>query len=129
MSTSECNHTKSAVKRAIFYLAASIFTAVCGGIYEHFGHGVYSYFMIYAFAFPLVLGVLPNLIFAVRGTPRPHKAAYNLYNSGVATLTVGSFFEGVLEVYGTTNDLVYVYLLLGIAFIFSGIIVHLATRG
>ena len=102
-----------------------MFTAFFGGVYEIFGHGVYSYYMLYAFAVPLVFGVLPNLISAVRGTPRPHKVAYNLYNSGVATLTAGSVFEGVLEIYGTTNRLVYIYLIAGAALFLAGIVAHI----
>lgn len=102
-----------------------MFTAFFGGVYELFGHGVYSYYMLYAFAIPLAFGVLPNLIAAVRGTPKPNKIAYNLYNSGVATLTAGSVFEGVLEIYGTTNRLVYIYPIVGITLFWSGIIVHI----
>lgn len=110
------------------YLAATVFTALFGGVYEYFGHGVYSYYMLYAFAVPLVLGVLPNLVFAVRGTPRPHKAAYNLYNSGTATLTAGSIFNGVLEIYGTTNKLVYVYLYVGLVLLLAGVFAHIIFR-
>ena len=43
------------------YLWISIFFAVFGGIYEYFSHGVYSYFMIYAFMIPLVLGTVPTM--------------------------------------------------------------------
>ncbi len=124
MSTSEFN-SKSASKRTLAYVVITIATALCGGIYEYFGHGVYSYYMLYAFAIPLLCGVLPNSIAAIRGTPKPHKAAYNLYNSGVATLTVGSFFEGVLEVYGTTNSLVFIYLYIGVCLLILGIIAHI----
>ena len=34
---------------------------VAGAVYEHFSFGVYSYFMIYAFAIPLAGGALPFL--------------------------------------------------------------------
>lgn len=125
MSTLTDKNSKSAAKRALAYLIISAFTALCGGVYEVFGHGVYSYYMLYAFAIPLLCGVLPNLIAAIKGFPKPHKIAYNLYNSGVATLTVGSFYEGVLEVYGTTNRLIYIYLFAGIALFFAGIIAHI----
>ena len=33
--------------------------ALFGAIYELFSHDVYSYYMIYAFAIPLLMGVLP----------------------------------------------------------------------
>lgn len=105
-----------------------MFTALCGGIYELFGHGVYSYYMLYAFAIPLVCGVLPNLIAAIKGIEKPGKAAYNLYNSGVATLTVGSVYEGVLEIYGTTNRLIYVYLFVGFGLFLAGIALHIVNK-
>lgn len=125
MSTSTDKYSKAAAKRTLAYVIITMFTALCGGVYELFGHGVYSYYMLYAFAIPLVCGVLPNLIAAVRGLPKPHKVAYNLYNSGVATLTAGSVFEGVLEIYGTTNDLIYVYLIAGLTLLWAGIIAHI----
>lgn len=34
---------------------------IAGAVYEHFSFGVYSYFMIYAFAIPLAGGALPFL--------------------------------------------------------------------
>ena len=43
------------------YLTASVFCALFGAVYELFSHGVYSYWMIYAFAFPLLLGAIPCL--------------------------------------------------------------------
>ena len=102
-----------------------MFTAFCGAVYELFGHGVYSYYMLYAFAIPLVCGVLPNLIAAINGSPKPRKLPYNIYNSGVATLTVGCVYNGVLEIYGTTNRLIYIYLIVGVFLFFAGIIVHI----
>lgn len=48
-------------------LAATLFFAFFGAVYEAFGHGVYSYFMIYAFAFPLLMGVLPAVMQLIRG--------------------------------------------------------------
>jgi hypothetical protein len=41
-------------------LAATLFFAFFGAVYEAFGHGVYSYFMIYAFAFPPADGRSPG---------------------------------------------------------------------
>ena len=50
---------KSALTNCIGCIAASIFLAFFGAIYELFSHEVYSYYMIYAFAIPLVLGAVP----------------------------------------------------------------------
>ena len=38
-------------------LIATVGCALFGAVYERFSHGVYSYWMLYTFAFPLALGV------------------------------------------------------------------------
>ncbi|MBR3245167.1 MAG: hypothetical protein IKN57_00260 [Parasporobacterium sp.] len=58
---------KNAGKTTLIYLIASIICAVFGAVYESFSHGVYSFFMIYAFAFPLLCGVLPFLLLTLAG--------------------------------------------------------------
>ncbi len=82
--------------------------------------------MLYAFAVPLVGGVLPffSLAFSDR-LPKPHRAALNLYHSGIASLTVGCVFQGVLEIYGTTNSLIKVYWITGFGFLTVAVILYL----
>ena len=48
------------------YLAASIVIAAAAAVYGLFSHGVYSYFMTYAFMIPLLGGALPHLIAAMK---------------------------------------------------------------
>ena len=101
-----------ALKSARNYLYAATFCAFFGAVYEYFGHGVYSYFMLYAFAFPLTLGALPAILYGLRGAaPRVSR---KLWGAGVATLTVGALFRGVLDIYGTTNALGRVYWFAGV---------------
>ena len=79
--------------------------------------------MIYAFVFPLAGGTLP--FYALSFSQRqffPERLSLNLYHSGIAALTVGSIFQGVLEIYGTTNRLVRVYGMLGIFFVCAGLL-------
>ena len=95
------------------YLLAAVCCAAFGAIYEFFSHGVYSCFMIGAFVFPLLLGALPFSMLRQAGRPFPGKVAANLIHAGVATLTVGSIVQGVLEIYGTTNPLAAVYWIAG----------------
>ena len=114
-----------AVKTAFVYMLVTIFCAVFGGIYECFSHGVYSFYMIYAFAFPLAGGALPFfIIFWSRAKIYPCVAARNFYHSGIATLTVGSILRGVLDIYGTTNSLVQYYFYAGIAFTIAGALIY-----
>lgn len=108
--------SQKAGRTCFVYLLLSIFVALFGSIYETFSHGVYSGYMIYAFAFPLVGGTLPFLALCLsRRVPYPAAAARNLYHSGIATLTTGSIVRGVLEIYGTTNTLSRLYWIFGVA--------------
>lgn len=158
-------YADSVLQEAGLFLAAAAFCALFAGIYELFSHGVYSYFMIFSFAAPLMLGAIPLLGIAAyakrtagedrrqeeaaeageayigsdaeemyaerflmetaeageaytgdaRGELRgggicfPGRIARNAWYSGIAALTVGCIFRGVLEIYGTTNRLLTVY--------------------
>ncbi len=121
------NPRRRMTKTGFFYLALSLFCVLFGAVYEYFSHGVYSFYMLYAFVFPLLGGVLPYFILAFsQCLPVPGRVAFNLYNSGIATLTTGSIFTGVLEIYGTSNRLVSVYWIAGAALLATGILLYLA---
>ncbi len=107
------------------YLLFSLFCVLFGAVYENFSHEVYSNYMIYAFLFPLIGGTLVFSALALSGARRvPGKMARNFYHSGIVTLTVGSIFKGVLEIYGTTNRLIRVYWIVGIAFVCLGVLLY-----
>ena len=106
---------RNALKTSAAFLSVSILTGLFGAIYELFSHEVYSYFMIYAFAFPLLLGTLPYLMLSLSGGTRyPNALCRNLYHAGIATLTIGSIMRGVLDIYGTTNSLGNIYWFVGV---------------
>ena len=65
------------------YLLSTVICALFGAVYELFSHEVYSYYMIYAFAFPLLLGAAPFFILLKAGMPF-HESAADLIHSGVA---------------------------------------------
>ncbi len=78
--------------------------------------------MIYAFAYPLVGGALLFLILSfVRLKHYPPALSRNFYHGGIATLTVGSLMQGVLEIYGTTNSLTVFYKIVGIPMVIVGV--------
>lgn len=113
-------------KSGFVYLIVAIFCALFGAIYEHFSHEVYSYYMIYAFTYPLLMGVLPFLlVYKYEKIPMPGRISENVYNAGVGTLTVGSIVKGVLVIYGTGNTLVRNYLIVGIVMILMGVSMYL----
>lgn len=113
LSTSDIDFSCAAL--ALRDLLATALVGIFGMVYEHFGHGVYSAFMACAFLIPLLGGALPCLVHALHGRREWPVWAVRLHHWGLATLTMGSLFQGVLEIYGTTNRLVWVYLIVGCA--------------
>ena len=121
MSTSDTARKLTTLQKLILTdLAAALLCALFGAVYERFSHGVYSYCMLYAFAFPLVLGVLPLYLVSTRPAPLPKRVCWGLYHAGIATLTVGSLISGALEIYGTTSPLIVVYWIAGAALTLLG---------
>lgn len=124
MSTSDIDRMKKAAKTGFVYLFISLFCILFGAVYEIYSHEVYSYFMLYAFAIPLVGGTLPFFGIAFCRIPVPGRVSQNLYHAGIAALTTGSLFEGALEIYGTTNRFVSVYWIFGVGFLLLGLILY-----
>ena len=97
---------------ARLYVLAAVNAAVLSAVYEHFSFGVYSPFMIFAFAVPLLIGALPFLMLgrALKKTGSTVPALVcKFWHAAVATLTVGFLFRGVLDIYGTSSPLASVY--------------------
>lgn len=124
MFTSDTEKTRSSyANTALHYVLIACFCALFGAVYERFGHEVYSYCMLYAFAFPLAGGALPFLLLHRYRKPRLKQAFLSMYHAGIMTLTVGSLLTGALEIYGTTNPLTVVYWIVG------GVLVSIASIG
>ena len=113
--TSDINIDKLTAKHLFWnYWTASMFCLLFGCVYELFSNEVYSYFMLGAFLFPLLLGALPLFFMGKAKKPKiPPLVLRYIYHSGVATLTVGAIVQGVLDIYGTTNRFVYYYFIIG----------------
>ena len=134
------NRTGSAdlLRSGTAYLIASALVAAAGWLYELFSHGVYSNYMIYAFMVPLACGALPDILAATRGCRSKKRsgcareahathdaapcAASGLRLAAVVTLTAGSFIKGILDIYGTTNRLLVVYPIIGLALAIAALI-------
>ena len=124
------DNRRNAQRTALIYLAASILCAVFGAVYEVFSHGVYSYYMIYAFAFPLILGTLPFLLLSFIGNRAksfPGSVARCFYHSAIIVMTVRSIMTGILEIYGTTNQLLSIYWFAGAGLLLAAIISYLIS--
>ena len=117
------------------YLAASILIAAAGALYGLFSHGVYSYYMTYAFMVPLLGGAVPYLAAAVRdrgehsvddgeAASPGFAGAADIQLAVICTLTAGSILKGVLDIYGTSNRLLIAYpviaVLIAVAALISG---------
>lgn len=113
----------------------TIFVFAFAQIYGIFSHGVSSAFMSYAFLLPLSLIFLPKLLNLCTGnrlwngsleTEKGEKKLFLsslasfLWKSGVAVLTVGSLYKGVLDIYGTSGSFEWVYLVVGVLTLVSG---------
>ena len=106
------------------YLLYSLFLIIFAVIYESFSHGVYSNYMIFAFLIPFIYGYCGSFLMGSDAS----KMGNTFYNYGIVTLSIASIFKGILEIYGTTNKLLYVYIVLGIMLVIIGIIIYLKNR-
>ena len=139
MFTSDNENTKD-IRTALIYLIISIFLAAAGAVYEHFSFGVYSYFMIYAFAIPLAGGTLPFMLRYLRRAklyesrdgkhirPAKHHLSAELYHAAIASLTVGSIVQGILAICGRPNSLTVVYLIAAAVLLAASAVVKFTVR-
>ena len=102
------------MKKTIRYLFLSLFVFVFAQIYEYFSHGVYSNYMLYAFLIPFLGLCVPSFLLHHLEKALPANSRF-LWKSGIATLTVGSIYKGVLEIYGTNGYFEFPYLFFGAA--------------
>ena len=107
------------------YIAAAVFTALFGAVYEFFSHQVYSMFMLLAFLVPLLGGVLPlSLLIESDESRRPGVLCRCLYGSAVAVFTAGCLFQGILEIYGTTSYLSRFYWISGALLLLPALLIY-----
>ncbi len=95
--------SKPCLKRRI--LGCALCAAACAAIsavYQSFGHGVTSRAMTYAFVAPLVPGALHLWVWGLAGGVLPGRAHpwQNLLLAGLATVTAGLYFQGIVEIAG-----------------------------
>ena len=124
------NRNKKTIRKNLFvYCGVVPLCALFGYIYETRAHGVLSWFMLLGFLVPLVLGLFPYLILTLTKTDKgPNSITSNIYNAAVATLTVGCYFKGFLDIYGTTRDIhLIIYSAVGGTMLLTGIIFYIIS--
>lgn len=115
--------TEKIRRKTLVYLAVSALFLLFGAVYEHFSHGVYSYYMIYCFAFPLVMGCFFWTVMTVlKRRPKFCKLFCDFHAAAIFTFTLGSVFKGVIEIFGTDSSLAPVYWFVGAALELAAII-------
>jgi|GEM_PF-208863 len=117
-SVIKLKNRRTAMSNLWIYTVVTIVVALFGAIYEYFSFGVYSFYMMYAFSIPLLFGILPWMIIATNHSALSKKdfppvITVNLWSAGLITLTIGSIFRGVLDIYGTTSTYTKSYPIVG----------------
>lgn len=99
-------------KVAMVYLGFTLFCVLFASVYMIFAHGVSSNYMTFLFAWPLCGGVITTLgVLIARG--KPIRLAFNIFNSGIAILTAGSMFRGILDIAHATSPYEIAFWIIG----------------
>ena len=107
------------------YFILSIVVLIISIIYELFSHGVISYYMILSFLIPLIMGTgIYYLIYKIN-KKSIYKLPSQIYNSSILTFLLYFILNGILEIYGTTNNKINIYLLLGFLLLITSIILNI----
>lgn len=125
------NSKKHAFKTVVTYGIVSILTYIVNKIYGLFGHGVSSASMTWMFLYPFIGGVLIYgliwfIIPRIKEIPG-YRGFYNIYNSGIAILTVASFMRGIFEIAGTDSPYLKYYFMVGWSFIIFSIFLMIVS--
>lgn len=115
MSTSVTNSTTRFSRTFISYLAMAAFLFIFSRIYESLSYGEVSVFMHYMFCATLVGGIL--LLGLLQVKPNLSRMTYNLWNSGIATITAGCLFRGIINLTGRSTTLDQPYWYVGAGFL------------
>lgn len=108
------------------YLLISIFTVVVSQIYSVFSHDVSSPSMIWMFLYPLIGGAI--YYFIITKFISISRLSFNLHNSGIATLTIASFLQGVFEIAGTNSSYLQLYRVIGWGMILVAFIILMSLN-
>ncbi|HEP1794071.1 TPA: hypothetical protein VB881_000676 [Streptococcus suis] len=116
LSTSVTNQTSGRTARTfITYLATTAFLFIFSRIYESLSYGEVSVFMHYMFCVTLIGGGL--LLGLLTFKPNLSRLTFNLWNSGVATITAGSLLRGIINLSGRSTTLDQPYWFVGAGFL------------
>ena len=122
-------HLAERRKLAAIYTAITVFCFVFKQIYYMFSHGVYSGYMTFLFAVPLLLGWLPAVIMWLAPSVRmPAKIASNAWHSGIAAVTVSFALRGIFDIAGTSSPYQTYLLFAGAVMLAIGAVSYLLRK-
>ena len=114
------------------YFMISVFTIAVDKIYAIFGHGVTSSYMTWMFLYPFLGGTMFYLflehVFYEMKNCNGYRLFFNLYNSGIAAFTVGSFMKGIFEIAGTGSPYTIWYFITGGLFVTFGLVILIKVK-
>jgi len=129
LSASGIERSGKEIEKLVFtYLIVTLVCAGFGAVYEFFSHGVYSYYILYAFMIPFLGGTVYFYCILYFRSKIPGCIARRFQHFGILTLTVGCMVCGILEIYGTTNRLVIFYFIVGGMFLVIGNFMYLLQK-
>lgn len=115
--------------RIIRYGCITLFCLVVFLVYNIFSHGVYSNYMTFLFAWPLLLGFVPALMIAlIPALCEPSHLTKALYHAGLAAATVSSLLRGIFEIAGTSSPLQMPLMYFGIGMMIVGAITYIYSN-
>lgn len=107
ISDTKNNRPRWQSRRILTFLALAVAAVLVNRLYAQFSHGVRSPAMTWMFLYPLLGGALIYLLIDLMIPKIRDLAGYrlfsNVYHSGLAALTAGSFLKGILEIAGTDS--------------------------
>ncbi len=112
-------------RAALVFLAVSVGCGVIGYVYTLFGHGVHSFFMDHLYLWTLPGALFHGLLYLCHTVP--NRAAANALAAGLATLTAGSAFKGILEIAGTSSPFESVFFTAGGVLSLAGLLLQIAV--
>jgi len=126
------NKFSASKKTGITYFILTVVTVIIEKIYRLFGHGITSASMTWMLLYPLAGGLLIYLVSLAKvgsGDAERFRRFSNHYHSGIATLTIGSFLKGILEIAGTDSVNLPCFYIVGFGMVLLGILPFTLNSG
>lgn len=98
-----------ALQRCLIFLGIAVLVAASGLIYEVFSHGIWSWYMVLAFLFPLGGALLWGLQHLIGKSLAKSRSFCFFSDAAIATATLGFLLRGALDIYGTEVDYLQTY--------------------